>query len=166
MLGKVLLAARDRLRDRRWSVVERLSEMRSDRGDLGGVTRPVGVLQRALESPGALAPVTGVDEHLALQPPGLREPEVVAELFQQRNRSFRQFDDLRDRPLGMGEPTEELSLDDRAQLQPAVPGRRGRLRRLRQNALGPPEVAGAHERAAELGQKLPAQRMILREEQS
>ena len=138
--------------DRSRPEVERLRMQVRDHRDLRVHSRPAGVLERPFERVGARAPAARVDVGLALQPPGPGEPEVVAELLELGNRPRRRRGSRRaPSPPGCVKRPEELALDHRAQLEPAVAGRGGGLQCLGQNILGPCEVAGPHEGAAELG---------------
>ena len=130
--------------------------MGRERGELARIARLARVLERALEVLRPLAPTAGVDMNLALQPPGLGEPEIVAELLEQRDDLVGDVDDLLDRALGPREGAEELALDQRAELEPPVARCLRGLERIVEEALGPREVACAHERATEDRKDLPS----------
>src|SRR5205085_8913948 len=79
---------------------------------------------------------------------------------EQRDRLFCYLNELVRRALGFRERTEELALDQGPQLEPLVAGGRRALQRVGEHLLGTREVTGAHQRAAELGQRRDAGRVI------
>ncbi len=119
-LGEQLRAPADCVRNRSRAVVQRLRVLHDENVELPLVRQLASVEDRPLERIRSCAPAARNGMGLAQEPPGLREPEVVADLLQLRD------DGLGDSPVvlrgarGLDVRTPPLELDRRAELRPTV----------------------------------------------
>ena len=119
--------------------------------------------QRAFGCLGAFAATAREVVRLTLQPPGAREPELVAEFLKHGDRSIGGIDELLGRDSGVGEQTEKATLHESAGRQQPVAGGRRSLYRLRQNPVGPDQIAVEGLHCAYVRDELDAQRVVGRE---
>ena len=119
-----------------------------------------------LERLGTRGPPAGDHIRLAAEPPGLREPKLIMELFQQRDSHLGDPDDLLGRALRVGEGPEELPLDERAELELLVPCSCGSCERLAEHLVCAREIACLHKRASELRQCLQSNCALVAEQRN
>ena len=163
LFREILLAPRECLGDRCSTVVQRLRVEERHCCNLGRVARASCMLERSLEPLRARFPPAGVDGRLALEQPRLGEPFVIPELLEQGKRLVCDGRVIERRALGLRERAEELPLDRRAQLEPAVTGRGRGVERLGQRFVCMREVAGAHARPPEVDEQRRPLQVIGRE---
>ena len=159
------LATADGGRHRRRPVEQRRAELAEDRR-----RRPPGLAfmsERALRGlgrRGVSAPHRPLDE--GRQTPGPCEAVSIVDSFEDRHRPARKLEDAVGVSSGPAEEADVLELEPGAELEAALAAAGAAACGLGENALGPPEVAGAAQGDAELAHQLEPEGIVFAEKRA